>query len=325
MRLSRRQALRITIVAIIAGGGPLYAQESPGPNSNGIVEPSIATSLPYNGDPDGRRKQLYHDDGIFYHFICTNDVLGNLSGGNKRGFINQGKLEAQFTADLGKLFGLKDLTFYANGFQINDTGRIRRDYVGGINTIAAIEATPTTRLSELWIEQKFLGGSASFRIGQLAADSEFFFSDLSSFLYLQSDWPTIAARDLPSGGPAYPLATPGARLKVDYQTNSINSSFLFAIFNGDPAGPCAGEPDTCDPYGLNFRLQDPPFMIEEAQFRFNRDKKVTGLAATYKIGAWEHAGKFQNQANPNFMKVGDYWILPRDRSTALADARRWCR
>ena len=41
-------------------------------------------------------------------------------------------------------------------------------------TIAAIEASPTTRLSELWLERKF--GPATFRIGQLAADAEFFAS-----------------------------------------------------------------------------------------------------------------------------------------------------
>ena len=36
-------------------------------------------------------------------------------------------------------------------------------YVGGINTIAAIEAVPTTRLSEIWLEQKFANDKASIR------------------------------------------------------------------------------------------------------------------------------------------------------------------
>ncbi len=44
---------------------------------------------------------------------------------------------------------LEGLTFFANVFQIHNTGRLRRDYVGGINTIAAIEGLSTTRLSEL--------------------------------------------------------------------------------------------------------------------------------------------------------------------------------
>jgi len=64
---------------------------------------------------------------------------------------------------------------------------MRRDYVGGLNTIAAIEADPSTRLSELWLERNFLNGAVSFRVGQLVADNEFFFSDLS-YMFMQTDW-----------------------------------------------------------------------------------------------------------------------------------------
>ena len=86
----------------------------------------------------------------------------------------------------------KGWTFYTNAFGIYDDGRMRRDYVGGMNTIAAIEATPTVRLSELWLERWF--GPVSFRFGQLAADAEFFYSDLSQ-IFLQSDWPTIGSSE----------------------------------------------------------------------------------------------------------------------------------
>jgi porin len=222
-------------------------------------------------------------------------VLSNLSGGNKRGTIDQGKLVGQLTVNLEKLAGWQDLTFYANAFQIHNTGRIRRDYVAGMNTLAAIEAKATARLSELWLEQKFLGGAASFRVGQLAADSEFFFSDLSN-MFMQSDWPTIGAVNLPGGGPAYPLSTPGMRLKLD---PTKDTSFLLAVFNGDPAGSCAGDPDTCNRYGLNFRLRDPAFIIGEAQFKANQDKDDSGLARTLKLGGWSHLGQFADQRFAN--------------------------
>ena len=273
---------------------PLRAQQSPPPDDNGISNPSIATSLPHNGDPAGIRKRL-SDYGITYVLFYTNDLLSNLSGGNRRGTIDQGKVEGQLTIDLAKLAGWQDLTQYANAFQIHNTGRIRRDYVGGMNTIAAIEATPATRLSELWLERKFLGGAASFRVGQLAADSEFFFSDLS-VMFMQTDWPTIAAVNLPGGGPAYPLSTPGARLKFDF---GQDTSLLLALFNGDPAGPCIGDPDTCNRYGLNFRVRDPALLIGEAQFRSNHGKDDSGLARTLKFGAWSHLGEFNDQRTAN--------------------------
>src|SRR6185295_6230842 len=106
------------------------------------------------GDPNGVRRWLA-DHGVTYQLIYTNDALANVRGGTRRGLIDQGKLEAILTVDMEKFAGLQGLSFYANAFQIHNTGRIRRDYVGGINTIAAIEAVPTTRLSELWLEQKF--------------------------------------------------------------------------------------------------------------------------------------------------------------------------
>ena len=289
-RTGRSLTAVCALAIVLLGVAGAQAQNTPTPDSNGITSPSIATSMPQNGDVAGIRKRLA-DHGITYNLIYTNDVLSNVAGGIKQGTIDQGKLEAQLTVDLEKLGGWQGLTLYSNAFQIHNTGRIRRDYVGGLNTIAAIEAVPTTRLSELWVEQKFLGDKATFRIGQLAADSEFFFSDTST-LFLQSDWPTIAAANLPSGGAAYPLSTPGVRLKFD---PNKNVSLLLAMLNGDPAGPGPGDEQLRNRYGLNFRVSDPPFIIGEVQVRRNQEKDSTGLASTLKLGGWTHLGSFDDQ------------------------------
>jgi porin len=289
-----RQALalwdRLPLVAagvvLLASGNGTLAQT----DADGISPPSIATSLPDKGDPTGLRKWLA-GHGITYQLIYTNDVLANVRGGNKRGLIDQGKLEATLSADLEKFADLKGLSFFANIFQIHNTGRIRRDYVGGLNTIAAIEAVPTTRLSELWLEQKLWNGKASLRAGQLAADVEFFFAGISD-MFLQSDWATITAANLPSGGPAYPLSTPGARLKIEPNSNV---ALLLAVYNGDPAGPGPGDEPIRNRYGLNFRVRDPALVIAEAQFRRSQEKRDTGLAQTVKIGGWTHFGSFADK------------------------------
>jgi len=291
MRL-RLAPLHLAVLAVTGVGiAPAWAEDTP--VAHGITEPSVGTSLPQNGDASGGRKALY-DHGVSYNLIYTADVLGNVSGGIKRGAITQGKLEAQLYIDLEKLAGWKDWSFYANAFGIYNTGRMRRDYVGGMNTIAAIEATPTVRLSELWVER--WAGPVNFRVGQLAADAEFFYSDLSQ-MFLQSDWATITAVNLLGGGPAYPLSALGARIKYEFPKDA---SLLFAIFNGDPAGPCPGDdPDTCNLYGVSFRLRDPAFMIGELQFRWNRGKDDTGLATTLKVGGWSHLGQFADQRFSN--------------------------
>jgi porin len=74
-------------------------------------------------------------------------------------------------------------------------------------------------------------------------------------MFLQSDWPTIAAVNLPSGGAAYPLSTPGARLKIQPADNLI---LLFAVLNGDPSGAgFSGNEQNLNRYGLNFRMIRP--------------------------------------------------------------------
>ena len=55
----------------------------------------------------------------------------------REGATNQGKLQGILTVDFGKMAGWDGLTMFANFFQIHNTGRIRRDYVGGINTTFA--------------------------------------------------------------------------------------------------------------------------------------------------------------------------------------------
>jgi porin len=276
----------LALIAFVDASGKCAAAEEV--SANGITSPSIATSLPYNGDPTGLRA-LMAAYGVTFNLYYFNDVLGNVNGGLRRGFIDQGLLEYNMTVDLEKLIGWRGLSFYTNGFLIHNTGQIQRGYVGGINSIATIEATPTGRLSELWVEQSFWNGSLTLRAGQLAADVEFFLAEAAQ-MFLQADWPIIDAA-LPSFGPIYPLSTPGVRLKVDpYE----NVSVLAAVFNGDPAGPGTGDPQLRNKYGVNFRVRDPALAIIEGQFRANHRKTDTGLASTLKLGAWVHFGKFDD-------------------------------
>ena len=87
-----------------------------------------------------------------------------------------------------------------------------------------------------------------------------------SQMFMQSDWPTIGAVNLPSGGAAYPLSTPGVR----FQVNPVKHVWLrVAMLNGDPAGPGLGDEQLRNRYGLNFRIKDPPFFIGEAEWQHN--------------------------------------------------------
>jgi porin len=259
--------------------------------ASGIPQGSLATNFPANGDADGRRKALA-DKGITYGLNYVGEWQGVVAGGQRRGGVYIGRAEGILDVDLEKRFGLQGLRFHANVFNIHGKG-LTPDYVGSLMPASFIEAKATTRLSEAWLEQKFFGGLANVRMGQLAADVEFATSSYATqFINGTLGWPASHASNLPSGGPAYPFATPGVRLKID---PNKNSSLLFAVFNGDPAGPGSNDPQIRNRTGLNFRLRDQPLAMTEAQFRVNQDAGAKGLAGSYKIGAFGHFGSFDDQ------------------------------
>ena len=144
-------------------------------------------------------------------------------------------------------------------------------------------------LYDLWIEQAF-GKNISLRFGQFGADVEFDISKYAgSLLNATFGWPAISSVDLPAGGPAFPLSALGVRAKV---TLSDQLTALFAMFDGNAAGPGTDDPQNLDPHGLNFRLRDPPLLIGELQYSYQFDARRPGML---KLGAWMHTGDFSDQ------------------------------
>jgi porin len=174
-------------------------------------------------------------------------------------------------------------------FQIHGGG-LSRDNLQNFMVVSGVEALPSTRLYEIWFEQRWGNDRVSLKAGQLAADSEFFntrYTDV--FTNSTMGWPAITAVNLPSGGPAPPLAALGARLRVNV-TDDI--TLLGAVFNGDAAGPGPDDPQWRNRYGTNFRINDPALLIGELQYAWNNEKGDPRLAGKLKLGGWRHEGNF---------------------------------
>ncbi len=214
----------------------------------------------------------------------------------RQGAIYDGRLGLLVDADLEKILGWNGAAFHASIHQIHGQG-LSGNNLDNLLVASGIEALPATRLFNLWIEQKFAGGTVSIRAGQLstqvAPTQEFFVSQLGSlFVNATFGWPAITSSNLPSGGPTYPLATPGIRLKV---SPNDQLSILVAVFNGDPAGPGEGDPQRRNPTGTSFRVNDPPLLIGEIDFAYNQGKAASGPPGTVKLGGWYHFGQFADQ------------------------------
>ncbi|MFV0296046.1 MAG: carbohydrate porin [Hyphomicrobiaceae bacterium] len=276
----------VLAVALSVAGTPAAAEEA-GIPVTGAPEASMSSSLPrFLADPGGVRAKLA-TRGITYGANYIGEVLGVTSGGLKREAQYDGRLELYTNWDLEKLVGWRGATFFANAFQIHGNS-VAGEGVGSLAPVSFIEATPATRLFEMWLEQSFADDQVSLRIGQLAADSEFGNTEGGgAFINGTFGWTTLTASNMPDGGPAYPLATPGARLKLSL---SEQVTFLAGLYNGVPAHPCTkGDPQRCNSDGLQFPLGDPPLFIAEGQFKYN-----IGLPGTLKLGGWEHFGSFDD-------------------------------
>ena len=241
------------------------------------------------GDWGGARTKL-DDAGISFTSTYIGEALGNLSGGISRTSIYEGRLELTTELDLAKLMGWSGGTLHATAYQIHGRGLTSRT-LDNLLDVSSIEARPTTRLFTLWLQQQLWSDTSSIRVGQIAADDEFIISDTAAiFVNATFGWPGWAAADLPSGGPAYPLATPGARLRFD---PAENVTLLGAVFSGNPAGNGGpADPQLRDISGTTFSFSGGTLMIGEAQYRINQGEHAAGLPGTYKFGLWYHTGSF---------------------------------
>jgi len=294
MRVSRRL---LTVSGLLAAGllpwiADVHAQGANDPPT-GIPESSIARNFSNRLDPDGMRSSLAQR-GITFGLNYTGEVFGVVDGGIRSGSRYSGLLEVVFDADLEKLHGWRGLNFHASAYQIHGRG-ISLEYVGLLNGVSNIEATPSTRLFELWLEQDLVKDKLAVRFGQMRVDydGEFVNSQTAGlFLTTTLGWPVFLGSNLPSGGVTYPLAGMGARVKY---TPNDKWTLLAAVFNDDPAGPCAGDPQVCNDDGLKFRMQDAPFIIGEIQHKYSDNKQPGSLKGQIKFGAFADLGKFEDQ------------------------------
>jgi porin len=233
----------------------------------------------------------FEKQGVKFSITYIGEVLGNAAGGTKQSAVYEDRINFAADVDFEKLIGLRQLTFHANVFQI-DGGGLSRGALFNFLVVSGIEALPTTRLYEVWFEQKW-GTKLAWRAGQLAADTEFMTSKYIDVLTNDTfGWPAGLSLNMPSGGPSYPLAAMGTRLRADV---SDNLTLIGGVFDGNMAGPGTDDPQLRDRYGLNFRVNDPPLALGEIQFQWNSKKGDPGLDGKFKIGGWRHFGDFGDE------------------------------
>ena len=166
------------------------AQPETTSQTSGGFTRSVEPYLGPLGDPFGLRPVL-KERGVQYSLTYIADVLGNPRGGMRQGAVVEDRLNLRLYLDLDKLAGWQGATAHANAYFIHGTG-LSRYYVGNLLDVSVIGALPATRLYVLWFDQQLFDGKLGLRVGQQAADTEFFVSQTATlFVNSSFGWPAI--------------------------------------------------------------------------------------------------------------------------------------
>jgi porin len=252
------------------------------------------------GDVCGLRSWL-GTFGLGLNLQEQSEVLGNISGGIRRGARYEGLTTASLTLDTSKRLDWEGGTFTVSALQIHGRN-LSQELLANLQTASGIEANRATRLWELWYQQAFLDGAVDLKVGQQSLDQEFIVSKYANaFVNTMFGWPMLPSADLYSGGPAYPLASPGVRLRA--QPNGA-LTLLAGVFDDNPGGGAFNaNGQITDASGAKFSLRTGALWIAEAQYALNQPAagEVThqgesaGLPGTYRLGVWYDTGRFPDQ------------------------------
>jgi porin len=300
-----RGAFPLGLVFLMATGTSTLGQNAPvapaAPPAPDLFSQDRSNLL---GDMAGLRPALAKL-GITLTITETDEVLGNATGGVRRGAEYDGLTTMDLSLDTAKAFGWDGGTFNISALQIH--GRDLSDNnLQVLQTASSIEADDATRLWELWYQQTFWGGTADVKIGQQSLDQEFLISQFSSlFINSMMGWPALPSIDMYAGGPAYPLSSLGVRLR-GHPSDTI--TVLGGVFDDNPpGGPFNNDSQVrgAEAAGARFNLGTGALFIVELQYAANQppaDAKAptpTGLPGIYKIGAWLDTGSFPDQLLDN--------------------------
>ena len=237
----------------------------------------------------------------------TSELFGNATGGVNTGVAYNGATLMGLGVDTQQAFGLPGGTFNISAWQIHGRS-LTADNLHTLQPLTGIEAERSTRLWELWYQQSFLDGRLELKLGQQSIDTEFMITQYGGlFLNSAMGWPALPANNLYAGGPTFPLASLGARLRT---RPTSDLTFLAGIYDDNPpGGPFDDNSQVrgAERSGTAFNLNTGALIITELQYSINQPPTggagqtgtTPGLPGTYKIGGWFDSGPFLDQRYDN--------------------------
>jgi porin len=226
------------------------------------------------------------------------DLLASVAGGGQRGKAYAGHLALEVSADMGKLAGLRGLTFDVSMDWASGTDLSAK--IGNTFTVAQYFEGSVVRLSNLYLQQSLLDGRLDLKVGRVSTGADFLTSPADMSFVNEALNPVVFAiqQNVPSvtadpnatwGGRA--IARPTGRLSLSagayYSDNTLNQTTA----NGTEFGISGSA-------GY--------FVIGEAAYSLNAEKGDTGLPGRYRVGGYYDSNQYAWIGNPGRQQTGNH-------------------
>ncbi len=224
--------------------------------------------------------------GIDFTVQYTGEVAGNTHGGIKSGTVYNGLLSVGVDGDLDKLARwrggrLHMAMLYPHGRSLSE------HYVGDLFVLSNLDATDEPHLFEFWFEQSMADDRFSLRVGQIAADQEFAYTERGAvFCNSAFGWFPIAGANIPA--PVYPQGAPGVRLAWHPGEEFFVQA---AVFDGD-VNPLDAVGRETNPNGVRFRFDEGALVVVESGRSWKQLREGDAMAGSLKLGGWYHTATF---------------------------------
>ena len=255
--------------------------------ATGLLSPARAWAAEGASDQKDIFQQVHsatEQKGVTFTAEYTGEIFANLSGGIKTGAAYEGLLRLSLQFDLAQLLCWKGATIYGSMLYPAGEG-LTNEYTGDFNRLSNIDAYDSVRLFELWFQQKLFGGLFSIRLGQIAADQEFYQSTTSN-LFINSCFGTFPTISFNTNLPIYPVG--GLGVRVDYRPSG-SATFRAAVLDSNP-----GIQDLNNKHGVAFHVNPAAgvIFIAEGVYQVNPTKENRGIVGTYTIGGFYDSRQF---------------------------------
>ncbi len=220
--------------------------------------------------------EIDEDHGpLLLQLTYTAEVIGNASGGLRRGARYLDNLDIVFEADMERLAGWNGAQIHVYGLYNN--GKSISDLVGDAQAVSNIETgVSALRLYEAWIDQT-IGKHVSLRAGLYDLNSEFDALDAAGlFVSSPNGIGTDFAQSGRNGPSIFPSTALGARFKV---SPADRWAIRAAVLDGVP-----GDPDRPRRTAIRLGDGDGALLVGEVEAPLGDGK--------FLVGHWRYTGEF---------------------------------